>query len=161
MQQAHSIDNLPQISGAHVAIVKSKWYAQHVDVMADKALQLLNQVNAKVDIHTLPGCLEFPLACKHLLTTAGKRYDAIVCLGIIMKGETLHFEMITNECIRGLGQVTLETNTPILVEILPILNIEQARARCADDDKNKGIEAGLAALEIIQWRREVAQQNAA
>ena len=161
MKQAQSTDAIPKIPGAHVGIVKSKWHPQYVDLMAAKAHQVLNEAKAIVDVHTLPGCLEIPLACKHLIMNPGSRYDAIICLGIILKGQTFHAEMITNECMRGLGQVMLETNTPILVEILPVLDLEQAKARAADDEYNKGIEAGLAAAEIIHWRREVAKKNAA
>jgi 6,7-dimethyl-8-ribityllumazine synthase len=70
-----------------------------------------------------------------------------------MKGDTYHFEMISNECIRGLGEVMLSENVPIIVEVIPVTNLEQLVARSRDDRFNKGIEAALAAAEIIEWRR--------
>jgi len=63
--------------------------------------------------------------------------------------------MITNECMRGLGAVSLQYRRPVVVEVLPVLEIAHARARAADDQYNKGIEAAAAAVEMIHWRRSV------
>ena len=81
--------------------------------------------------------------------------DAIICFGVIVKGDTLHFEMISEESMRGLGQVMHEFRRPVVVEILPVFDIQQAIDRSSDDEFNKGIEAAVAALEMISWRRGV------
>ena len=110
--------------------------------------------------HTLPGSLEIPLAARDLLAEdATQRIDAIICFGVIVKGDTLHFEMISEESMRGLGQVMHEFRRPVLVEILPVFDIQQAIDRCSDDEFNKGIEAAVAAIEMIHWRRGVTGAN--
>ena len=67
----------------------------------------------------------------------------------------MHFEMILDECVRGLGEVSRRERIPVINEILPVTDIAQAEVRTADDDLNKGIEAAVAAIEIIGWRRKL------
>jgi 6,7-dimethyl-8-ribityllumazine synthase len=110
----------------------------------------------RLEVHTLPGSLELPLAAADLLAADGTGdLDAVICFGVIVKGETLHFEMITSECMRGLGAVSLQYRRPVVVEVLPVLDIEHARARAGDDAHNKGYEAAAAALEMIHWQRSI------
>ena len=153
---------LPAIEApGRICILKSKWYPEHVESMADACDTILRQ-SGYVDIqqHTLPGSLEIPLAARDLLAedVAGS-IDAIVCFGVIVKGDTLHFEMISEESMRGLGQVMHEFRRPVVVEILPVFDIQQAIDRSSDDEFNKGIEAAVAALEMIAWRRGVIGDN--
>ncbi|NIP13713.1 MAG: hypothetical protein GWM88_02805, partial [Pseudomonadales bacterium] len=99
-QTAIDISQLPVIENAgRVAILKSKWYPELVDSMARCCEEVLRGRGIdRVEVHTLPGSLELPLAAADLLAAdGGDDIDAIVCFGIILKGETLHFEMITNE----------------------------------------------------------------
>ena len=152
----HSIPKIPQ---ARVAILQAKWYREHVDKMVAKCVELLEQADCpSPEIHILPGSLELPLAAQTLLRAApaDRPYDVLICFGAIMKGETYHFEMIMNECIRGLGQVMLSEGTPIIVEVIPVTTVEQLIARSQDDAFNKGVEAALAATEIIAWRRTLS-----
>jgi 6,7-dimethyl-8-ribityllumazine synthase len=106
-----------------------------------------------IDVELLPGCLEMPLAIKFIEKNTPKKYDAYICLGILMKGKTLHFEMVMDGTIRGLGQVMLEFDKPIIVEIIPSLSLEDAKTRTEMNELNKGIEAAVAAVEILAWRR--------
>ena len=152
------LSGLPRIERpGRIAILQSKWYPEIVTSMSRTCEQLLRDAGySRVEVHTLPGSLELPLAAADLLATDGAgEIDAVICFGVILKGETLHFEMITNECMRGLGAVGLQYRRPVVVEVLPVLDIEHARARAADDEYNKGIEAAAAALEMIHWRRSV------
>ncbi len=153
MQAKAVITDLPEIAGARIAIVQSKWYSEHTDLMVEKCTQILRSCKAEVEHHVLPGALELPLACQGLART--RRYDAIVCIGVVIKGETRHFDMIVDEVGRGLGQVMLNEDVPIIVEVIPADNEEQVIARTSDDEYNKGIEAGVAACEIVSWRRTV------
>ncbi len=108
---------------------------------------------ALIETHVVPGCLEIPLAARWLKQrTPG--LDAIVVFGVILKGDTYHFEMVKNLCMSGLERVMFECDVPIINEVLPVDRIEYAAERAADDHKNKGIEAALAAVEIIEWRRK-------
>lgn len=155
-QGAVDLSKLPSIDDpGKIAILKSKWYPELTTRLADTCARVLREHGyTEVDIHTLPGSLELPLAAADLLANdAAERIDAIVCFGIIVKGETLHFEMITNECMRGLGNVMREYRRPIIVEILPVLEMAHAEARAGDDALNKGNEAAAAAIEMVAWRR--------
>jgi len=155
-QSTIDLGKLPVIDNpGRVAILKSKWYPELVDSLARTCETVLREKGfTRVEVHTLPGSLELPLAAADLLAADAQReIDAIICFGIILKGETLHFEMISNECMRGLGEVMRQYRRPVIVEILPVLEMGHANARAADDEFNKGYEAAAAAIEMIHWRR--------
>ena len=156
------VSNLPVIDNpGRIAILKSKWYPEVVDSLADVCERVLRERGFdRVEVHTLPGSLELPLAAADLLETdTDKTIDAVICFGVILKGETLHFEMITSECMRGLGEVMQKYRRPIVVEGLPVLKIEHALERAGDDEFNKGYEAAAAAIEMIHWRRNLTSQE--
>jgi 6,7-dimethyl-8-ribityllumazine synthase len=149
---------LPRISSpGRIAILQSKWYPEIVGNLSATCERVLREIGyERIEVHTLPGCLELPLAAADLLATdRSGDLDAVICFGVILKGETLHFEMISEECIRGLGAVSRQYRRPVIVEVLPVLDIGHARARAADDEFNKGYEAAAAAVEMIHWRRSV------
>ena len=152
-QNVVDTSNLPRVTGARVAVLTSKWYDDVVCSLRDRCVQVLNN-NGVTDVtsHTLPGCLEFPYAANELIRD-DPEIDAIVCLGVVLKGDTMHFEMIVDEVVRGLGEVSRQGRVPIINEILPVTELAQARMRAADDELNKGIEAAVAAIEIIAWRQ--------
>ena len=157
-KSAMDLSGLPEVAApGRIAILKSKWYPECVGSMASVCERVLREKGyARIEQHTLPGCLELPLAAADLLATdrAGD-LDAIICFGVILKGETLHFEMISNECMRGLGALSLQYRRPVIVEVLPVFDIAHAYARGADDEFNKGYEAAAAALEMVAWRRSI------
>ncbi len=156
MKSAHSSKNLPVINGARVAILQSKWYREYTDRMVERCVELLLKAEAaRPEVHIIPGSLELPIAAQSLLKRNNHGLEALVCFGAILKGETYHFEMVVNECIRGLGSTALNFNTPIIVEVLPCTNIEQLAKRSGSDEFNKGIEAALALAEIVSWRRAI------
>lgn len=157
-QNAIDLSKLPEIPNpGKVVILKSKWYPELVDSLAETCETVLRVKGFdRVDVHTLPGSLELPLAAADLLEAdAHRKIDAVICFGIILKGETLHFEMISNECMRGLGEVMRRYRRPVIVEILPVLEMAHAQARAGRDEFNKGYEAAAAAIEMIAWRRTV------
>jgi len=146
---------LPAIENpGRIAILKSKWYPEYVESMARMCREVLSGHGySHIEEHTLPGSLELPLAARDLLATdVQNEIDAVICFGVIVKGDTLHFEMISNECMRGLADVMHEFRRPVVVEVLPVFEIEHAAARSADDEFNKGIEAAVAAIEMVAWR---------
>ena len=154
MQQAIDIDALPRLTTpTRVVILRSKWYADIVAGLHAKCVEVLTAKGVDdIVTHTLPGSFEFPFAANEL-TKAQGRPDAIICLGVVLKGDTYHFEMIVDECVRGLGAVSRAARVPIINEVLPVTDIAQAESRARDDEFNKGIEAAAAAIEIIHWRR--------
>lgn len=152
------LSGLPAIdSPGRIVILKSKWYPEYVESMATLCEEVLRTHGYRdVVQHVLPGSLELPLAARDLLTLdVDKRIDAVICFGVIVKGDTLHFEMISNECMRGLSDVGHEFRRPIVVEVLPVFDIQHAADRAGQDEYNKGIEAAVAAIEMVAWRRSV------
>ena len=153
---------MPKIPGAKIAILQSKWYKEQLDNISKKCIEMLVAADCpQPEFYTLPGSWELPLAAQTIIRSApkDKPYDAIIVFGAIMKGETYHFEMIADACSRDFGKVMLEEGVPIINEVIPITTMEQLIARSADDGFNKGIEAALAAAEIITWRRELAKRT--
>ncbi|MBI5794590.1 6,7-dimethyl-8-ribityllumazine synthase [Candidatus Uhrbacteria bacterium] len=143
---------MPKIPGAKVAILQAKWYREHIDKMVQKTVDLLVAADCPApEVHLLPGSLELPLAAQALMRRGG--YDAIICFGAIMQGETKHFDMIMNMCADGFNKVMLGEGVPIIMEVIPVGNVGQLEARSRDDAFNKGVEAAIATAEIIDWRR--------
>ncbi len=152
MQVKHS-ENIEAIHGSKVAILKSKWYGSYTDKLVKKCIAMLNQAGCSdIEVRELPGCLELPLAARQLIRS-GEKYDAIICFGVLMKGETYHFEMILEMLSHQLSEIMLEEDFPIVVEILPVTSESQLEERCADNEFNKGLEAAKAAADIIKYRR--------
>jgi 6,7-dimethyl-8-ribityllumazine synthase len=154
MQKRYDAD-LPRIEGARIAILQSKWYGEETGRMARIATELLEEAGGAVELHVLPGSLELPIAARTLAELRPGAYAAMIALGAVLKGDTLHFELVAEGCAQGLARVSLEHGIPILNEVLPCYTREQLIARTADDDHNKGIEAAQAAAEIISWRRSL------
>ena len=159
MQTILDPSTIPQVSGARVAILQAKWYREQMDNMVATCVRHLKAAGVpEPEHHILPGSLELPLAAQSLVRAArqaGQPFEAVICFGGILKGDTYHFEMIMDQCTRGFGHVTLNEEVPIIMEVIPVTAVEQLAARSKDDAFNKGIEAALAAAEIIHWRRTV------
>jgi 6,7-dimethyl-8-ribityllumazine synthase len=101
---------------------------------------------ADLKVLKVPGAFELPQAARKLCSTGN--FDAVVCLGAVIRGETSHFDYICAEASRGVGQVGLEFNIPVLFGVLTTENLEQAVARSGSGSSNKGRETALAAIEM-------------
>jgi 6,7-dimethyl-8-ribityllumazine synthase len=154
MQQGIEETKIPRIEGAKIEILKSRWYLEIVESLADACRSALAKAGcSSVSEHTLPGVFELPFAVHHLVRNVGQRFDAIICLGVVLKGDAFDFEMITPQVFRGLARLSLEIDIPVLFEILPVLELSHAVERAGKDEFNKGLAAASAAAEIIAWRR--------
>lgn len=152
-QASYSLTGLPKVPNARVAIVCSKWYGDISESMTKRCIEVLKSAECQVpEVHILPGCLEIPLAVRRLVQR-DPTLEAVVVFGVILKGDTYHFDIVKDLCMRGLERVGFECDIPIINEILPVVAIEDAYIRAGSDDSNKGLEAGIAAAEIIDWRR--------
>ncbi|AJY47555.1 6,7-dimethyl-8-ribityllumazine synthase [Martelella endophytica] len=109
---------------------------------------------AEADIFDVPGAFEIPLVAKKLAHTG--KFAGVVCIGAVIKGETAHFEYISEAAAHGLMQVSLDTEIPVTFGILTTYTAEQAFARCADDSHNKGREAAAACVEALAALAKVA-----
>jgi 6,7-dimethyl-8-ribityllumazine synthase len=99
-----------------------------------------------VDIVWVPGAFEIPLMAKKMAKTS--RYDSLICLGAVIRGSTPHFDMVANEAAKGIGQVSLSEELPVIFGVLTTDNIEQAIERAGTKSGNKGWEAALSAIEM-------------
>jgi len=144
MQIEQNPDVMPSMKGAKIAILQASWYHEYIDKMAEKCASLLQEAGcSELERHILPGSLELPLAAQSLMRNS--KYDAVICFGAIMKGETYHFDMIMNMCADGFNKVMLSEGVPIIMEVVPVSDVAQLIARSGDDNFNKGIEAAIAA----------------
>ena len=110
-----------------------------------------------IEILRVPGAFEIPSAARTLAET--KKYDAIICLGCLLRGDTAHYDVIVNEVTRGIGQSAQETGVPHAFGVLTCETLEQAIDRAGLKAGNKGFEAGLAAVEMASLKKKVARSQ--
>ena len=106
-----------------------------------------------ITVVRVPGAVELPLATKRV--AASKKYDAIIALGTVIRGGTPHFEFVANECNKGLAQVSLDYDIPVAFGVLTTDSIDQAIERAGTKMGNKGSEAALSALEMVNVMAEL------
>ena len=142
---------LPRGAGKRVAVVSARFYEDLADWLEDGARRALDACGvASVDrlFARVPGCFELPLASRRLIDTSD--YDAIVALGVVIRGETPHFDFVAGECARGLMDVQLATRVPIGFGVLTTETLAQAQERADPKRGDKGYEATLAALSVLE-----------
>lgn len=135
--------------GLRVGIVVSRWNSNITESLLRGALRALIASDVSEDNITVvrvPGAWEIPLAAKKL--AANGDFHAIVALGCVIKGDTAHFEYVSDAAMEGIRAVSLELGIPITCGILTTYTEEQALARAGDDEENKGSEAALSAIEM-------------
>jgi len=119
---------------------------------------LSGKENNLIEIFMVPGAVEIPLIaqkCANLKKENGKKkFDAVICLGCVIRGDTAHFDYVCKMVSSGIKEVSLKTETPILFGVITTENQSQAEDRAKDDEINKGREAALAAIEMIQLIEE-------
>ncbi len=144
--------------GLAVAIVWSRFNEDVVRELltaCDRELVNLGVAPADIDVVSVPGALEIPLALQALALRTrgfGRRYDALVALGAVIRGETYHFEVVSNESARGIVEVQLETGVPVANAVLTTSTEEQARERASV----KGAEAARVAIEMANLLKAVS-----
>lgn len=114
-------------------------------------------VKKNIDLVRVPGAFEIPLAARKLAET--KKYDAIICLGCLLRGDTAHYDVIVNEVTRGIGQSAQETGVPHAFGVLTCETLEQAIDRAGLKMGNKGFEAALAAVEMASLDDAISPQS--
>jgi len=140
----------PTGAGRRFAVLASRFNLHVVEKLVDGALDALVRHGASVDdvdVVWVPGAWELPLAARRLLAT--ERYEAIVAVGAVIRGDTPHFDYVAGEASRGLASAGSDFDTPIGFGLLTCDNEEQAQARAGGAHGNKGWDAALAALEMV------------
>ncbi len=140
--------------GFRFAIVASRWNEQIVSALIDGAQRALREASADanaVEVFRVPGAFEIPLTAQKAAETA--KFDAVICLGVIIRGDTPHFDYIAAATARGISEAGLRTGVPLLFGVITADNVEQANDRAAADQNNKGYEAAMAAIEVVSLYR--------
>ena len=155
-----AVEGTLNANGKRFAIVVSRFNAFITDRLRQSALDGLVQCGAKahsIKIIRVPGAFEIPSAARTLAET--KKYDAIICLGCLLRGDTAHYDVIVNEVARGIGQSAQETGVPHAFGVLTCETLEQAIDRAGLKMGNKGLEAALAAVEMANLKAVVGRQS--
>jgi 6,7-dimethyl-8-ribityllumazine synthase len=148
------------ISGARALIVEARFYDDIQDALLEGAIAELKTAGVSHDVITVPGALEIPAAIAIAADAAeknGKPYDAAIALGCVIRGETIHFEIVSMESSRGLMDLAVSRKFPLGNGIITVNTEDQAWARARANDLNKGGDAARAALAMLRLKRRLAK----
>ncbi|BCV20984.1 6,7-dimethyl-8-ribityllumazine synthase [Moorella sp. Hama-1] len=146
-----------QARGLKFGIVISRFNEFITSRLLEGALDALNRHGADpaaIDIAWVPGAFEIPLAAQKM---TARGYDAIICLGAVIRGATPHFEYVAAEVTKGIAQVSLSTGIPVIYGLITADNIEQAIERAGTKAGNKGFDAAMAAMEMVNLFKGMAR----
>ena len=144
-----------QVSGTRVTIVASRYNARYVNSKLRAAKTELGKAKVAVEIVRVPGAFEIPAVASALAGRLANPVDAILCLGVILRGETTHGENIGQAVTGALAQLQVEHSLPVIHGVLMLGNLQQAKERCLDARNNRGIEAARTAFEMTRVMRRV------
>lgn len=142
--------------GAKIAVVAARFNSHIVDELVSGCvgrLTELNVIDSNIELYRVPGAYELPLAAK--LAARTRKFDAVICLGCVIRGETAHFEYVAGQCARGIQQVMLEEALPVIFGVLTTENEDQARQRIGGTHGHAGRSAAEAAAEMITLARDL------
>ncbi len=146
---ANMIEGNLKADGKKFAIIVARFNSFISDKLLEGALDTLLRSGAlteDIDVARVPGAFEIPLIAKKM--AASHKYDAVICLGVVIRGATPHFDVVVNEVSKGSAQVGLETGVPVIFGVLTTETIEQAIERSGTKAGNKGAEVAVAAIEM-------------
>jgi 6,7-dimethyl-8-ribityllumazine synthase len=143
-------------TGAKFAILVSRFNEFITSKLLGGAIDALTRHGVEegdIDIVWAPGSFEIPLLARKL--ASGDQYDAVICLGAVIRGGTDHYQYVAGEVTKGIAQVSLESNKPVIFGVLTCDTVEQAVDRAGTKSGNKGAEAAMAALEMVNLIRQL------
>ena len=144
-----------RVTGTRVAVVASRYNPRYVNSMLGAVKAELAKAKVVVEVVRVPGAFEIPAVASALAKRLAKPVDAILCLGIILRGETTHAEHIGEAVTAALARLQIERSLPVIHEVLLLENREQAAKRCLDPRHNRGIEAARTAIEMTHVMRRL------
>jgi 6,7-dimethyl-8-ribityllumazine synthase len=143
-------------SKTRIGIIVSEWNPEITGALCDGAVKTLIEQGFKkssIIVHKVPGSFELPLGAQYLIENT--EVDAVICLGCVIQGETRHFEFICQTVSQQIGRLNIDYNLPVIFGLLTTDNFEQAKARSGGKHGNKGVEAAIAAIKMLQLRDSV------
>ena len=146
--------------GFRFAIVASRWNDFLTSKLVDGALDALQSLGAgesAVEIFMVPGSFELPLTAKKVAESG--KFDAVIAIGVVIRGETPHFDYVAGEAAKGVGQVGMQTGVPVMFGVVTTNTLEQAINRSGVKAGNKGYEAAMSAVEIVNLYAEIGGRN--
>ena len=149
------------VKGARVLLVEARYYDDIADLLLAGAMKELEGAGANVERISVPGSLEIPAAIALALDAAAKKrrpYDGVVALGCVIRGDTIHFEIVSQESARGLMDLSIARNVPIGNGILTVNTEAQALARARIGEQDKGGDAARAALALVRLKRQLRKR---
>lgn len=149
-----------EFARTRIALLATRWNVNIVDALlagARRELRDWGLTPSNIVEFRTPGAYELPLAAQLLLESA--RYDAVVALGAVIRGDTPHFDYVCSECARGLMDVQLKCGKPVAFGVLTVNTVAQALERAGDGPDNKGCEAVAAVLDMLRLSREVGRKT--
>ncbi len=156
MSKMTEIEGNLTVKGARIAMLVARFNSFVVESLLDGAVDCVVRHGGDkkdIDVIRVPGAFEMPLVAKKL--AASKKYDAIIALGAVIRGGTPHFEYVAGECTKGLAQVGMEFDVPVAFGVLTVDTIEQAIERAGTKAGNKGVEAAMSAIEMVNLLKEL------
>jgi 6,7-dimethyl-8-ribityllumazine synthase len=138
------------------AIIVSRWNSVLTTKLSDGAVDALTGAGAPIDqieIFHVPGAFELPLAAMKAAETG--LFDAVIALGVVIRGETPHFDHVAGQAAAGIMQASMDTGIPVMFGVVTANTREQAEARCGGTAGNKGYEAAMSAIEMANLAREM------
>lgn len=159
-----SSNDSPEISGKgfRFAVVASRWNDQFTSKLVEGAIDAFTGLGVMpddVEVFRVPGAFELPLAALKAAQTG--RFDAVAALGVVIRGDTPHFDFVAGEAARGISEVALRTGVPVLFGIITADTIDQVVERSGTKDGNKGYEAAMAAIEVANLYRKMGSDKQA
>ena len=155
MQSQVKFENI-SAEGYRFAIIVARWNGELTAKLARGALDALSKAGAnkgEIEIFNVPGAFELPVAAMKAAETG--TFDAVICLGVVIRGETPHFDYVAGQAAAGIMQASMDTGIPVMFGVVTANTVEQAQARCGGDVGNKGYEAAVSAIEMANLLREM------
>jgi 6,7-dimethyl-8-ribityllumazine synthase len=142
--------------GFRFAIVVASWNDFLTSKLVEGSLDALEKLGAdekSIEVFKVPGSFELPLVAKKVCET--KKFDAVICLGVVIRGQTPHFDYVAGEAAKGIGQIGMQTGMPVMFGVVTADTLDQAIDRCGVKAGNKGFEAAMSAVELVNLFKEM------
>ena len=147
-------------AGCRFGIVVSRWNSELTSRLADGAVEAIYEAGAdpeSIEIFHVPGSFELPIACINAAQSGD--FDAVIALGVVIRGDTPHFEYVSMQTSAGIMQASMQTGVPVMFGVITANDLEQAKQRSGEKADNKGYEAAHSAVEMVNLFREMNKRK--